>query len=276
MANKNIVEIKVTNLGVDKFNVRGSEWVSDEELIDSIRKQGVLEPLLVRKTEKAGRYSIVCGTRRWNAAQEAGLRVVPCIVRKLNDLETISISFQENIHRNNLNAVQMTETVAKMWDMLNGSRNYEEKIAAVGKMTSLAETSIRNYLAISRLSEKIKDMIKPSTAAGCGKLDTSTAAYISTSDWSNTEKEQAAKILSRIEVPAKRRKIISKMKSYKDLSPAEAYKKVQKQRVDRKYIIFIKGSIVGQFDNALTDLDISATELIERAIEEFLKKRKYL
>jgi len=266
----------VTNLGVDKFNVRGSEWVSDEELIDSIRKQGVLEPLLVRKTEKAGRYSIVCGTRRWNAAQEAGLRVVPCIVRKLNDLETISISFQENIHRNNLNAVQMTETVAKMWDMLNGSRNYEEKITAVGKMTSLGKSSIENYLAISRLSDKIKEMIKPSTPTGWGKLDTGTAAGISTADWSNTEKEQAAKILSRIEVPAKRRKIISKMKSYKDLSPAEAYKKVQRIPKEIQYIFYMKASLQKPFEEACTKMNMGNKELIMRAIEEFLRKHKYI
>ena len=86
-------------------------------------------------------------------------------------------------------------------------------------------------------------MLKPNDA-GVTKLGMTEAADLSTSDWSSTEKEQAAKILSKIEAPEKRRRVLSKIKSYKDLSPTEAYKKIQKHREDRKETFWLKGSLI--------------------------------
>ena len=75
-----------------------------EELAESIKQQGVLQPLLARRLA-SGRYEIVVGERRWRAAQMAGLTTVPTVVRDLNNNETAKIALIENLQREDLNAM---------------------------------------------------------------------------------------------------------------------------------------------------------------------------
>ena len=78
-----------------------------EELAASIREKGVLQPILVRPAPGvAGEFQIVAGERRWRAAQRAGLRDVPVVVRELDDLETMEIAIIENVQRADLNAIE--------------------------------------------------------------------------------------------------------------------------------------------------------------------------
>jgi ParB family chromosome partitioning protein len=74
-----------------------------DELVASVREHGVLEPLLVRKAEDG--YELIAGERRWRAAQEAGLKQVPVVVRDATDLEALEIGLIENLQRADLNVV---------------------------------------------------------------------------------------------------------------------------------------------------------------------------
>ena len=74
-----------------------------EELSDSIKKYGVIQPLIVRK--QGSRYEIIAGERRWRAAKMAGLREVPVIIKNYTDQEIVEISLIENIQRENLNPI---------------------------------------------------------------------------------------------------------------------------------------------------------------------------
>src|SRR5271154_4460030 len=67
-----------------------------EELAQSIREKGVLQPILVRPAMHAGQYEIVAGERRWRAAQRSGLRTIPALVRSLSDAEVLEIAIVEN------------------------------------------------------------------------------------------------------------------------------------------------------------------------------------
>src|SRR5215469_10259383 len=80
-----------------------------EELAASIREKGVLQPILVRPAMYAGEFQIVAGERRWRAAQLAGLRVVPALVRELSDAETIEIAIVENVQRADLSPIEEAE-----------------------------------------------------------------------------------------------------------------------------------------------------------------------
>ena len=111
-------EIKTSELVVDKFNVRGDDWDNDEELVDSIKSQGILHPLLVRTIKdkklypKNKKFSIDCGNRRWHGAMEGRLKTVPCVVRDdLDDLSSLGVSLQENLERNNLDTFQISNTI---------------------------------------------------------------------------------------------------------------------------------------------------------------------
>jgi len=81
---------------------RFDEWKL-EELAESIREKGILEPLVVRRVN--GGYEIIVGERRWRAAQKAGLKEIPVVVREAQDREALEISLIENLQRENLNPV---------------------------------------------------------------------------------------------------------------------------------------------------------------------------
>jgi ParB family chromosome partitioning protein len=82
------------------------------ELVDSIRKHGIIQPLIVR--EIGGRYEIIAGERRWRAAQELGLAEVPVILRAANDLEVLELSLIENLQRADLNPIEEAQGYARL------------------------------------------------------------------------------------------------------------------------------------------------------------------
>jgi ParB family chromosome partitioning protein len=90
------------------------EFAADalQELIDSIRQHGIIQPLLVRKT--ADDYELIAGERRWRAAQELGLAQVPVIVRTASDLEVLEISLIENLQRADLNPIEEAQGYARL------------------------------------------------------------------------------------------------------------------------------------------------------------------
>src|SRR5262245_52616841 len=100
-----------------------------EELAQSIRSHGVLQPILVRLAD--GKYEIVAGERRWRAAQRAGLLKVPIVVREIADEDLLAVALIENIQRENLNPIEEAQAYRRLADEFQLS---QETIAtAVGK-----------------------------------------------------------------------------------------------------------------------------------------------
>jgi ParB family chromosome partitioning protein len=118
------------------------------ELADSIRSKGVLQPLLVRR--EGDRYAIVAGERRWRAAQRAGLREVPCIVREVTEPEAFELALIENIQREDLNAIEEAEAYQRLIEYHGLTQ--EELAQRVGKERS----TVTNALRLLRLPEAIK------------------------------------------------------------------------------------------------------------------------
>jgi len=83
-----------------------------QELIDSIRQRGIIQPLIVR--EAGARFELIAGERRWRAAQEIGLTEVPAIVRSANDLEVLELSLIENLQRADLNPIEEAQGYARL------------------------------------------------------------------------------------------------------------------------------------------------------------------
>jgi len=118
------------------------------ELSESIRAKGVLQPLLVRRNGEG--YAIVAGERRWRAAQRAGLREVPCIVRDVSEPEAFELALIENIQREDLNAIEEAEAYQRLIEYHGLTQ--EELAQRVGKDRS----TISNALRLLRLPEPIK------------------------------------------------------------------------------------------------------------------------
>src|SRR6059036_2499611 len=85
-----------------------------QELIDSIRQHGIIQPLIVRQT--GARFELIAGERRWRAAQEIGLATVPAIIRSANDLEVLELSLIENLQRADLNPIEEAQAYERLTD----------------------------------------------------------------------------------------------------------------------------------------------------------------
>jgi ParB family chromosome partitioning protein len=126
-----------------------------EELAQSVRQRGVLQPILVRPAPgRPGEYQIVAGERRWRAAQRAGLTAVPAVVRELGDVETLEIALIENIQRADLNALE--EASAYMSLMTLAQTTQEEVAHAVGKSRS----HVANTLRLLQLPEAVQMLVR--------------------------------------------------------------------------------------------------------------------
>ena len=123
-----------------------------EELAQSIRSQGVIQPIVVRKTESG--YELIAGERRWRAAQLAGLKVVPAIVRELSDDAAVAMSLIENIQREDLNAIE--EAVALNRLLHEFSLTHQEVSEVVGK----SRTAVSNLVRLLRLQPAVKTMVE--------------------------------------------------------------------------------------------------------------------
>jgi ParB family chromosome partitioning protein len=123
-----------------------------EELAQSIRAHGVMEPILVRKD--GGRYRIVAGERRWRAAQRAGLTEVPAVVREASDREAFELALVENLQRQDLNAIEEAEA----YDVLmQAHRLTQEQVAErVGKERS----TVANALRLLKLPDDVRDLVR--------------------------------------------------------------------------------------------------------------------
>ncbi len=123
-----------------------------EELAASIRLHGVVEPILVRR--EGSKYRIVAGERRWRAAQKAGLREVPAILREASDREAFELALVENLQRADLNAIEEAEA----YEVLSADHGLtQEQIAArVGKERS----TVANALRLLKLPSEVRDAVR--------------------------------------------------------------------------------------------------------------------
>lgn len=124
-----------------------------EELAQSIRSNGIIQPLLVRRINNE-KYQLVAGERRWRAAQRAGLLKVPCIVKEVAEDKMLELALIENIQRQELNAIEEAHAYKRLIETLGLT---QEMIAQrVGR----DRTFITNYLRLLRLPEDIQQLVE--------------------------------------------------------------------------------------------------------------------
>lgn len=169
-----------------------------EELAQSIRELGVLEPILVRK-RAAGGFQIIAGERRWRAAQRAGLFEVPIVARELSDAQAFEAALVENIQRADLNPI---ETARAFQRLIDDHKHTQETVAArVGKDRS----TVANALRLLKLPDAVLDLIETGQlseghgrallAAGDSNAMLKLARNAVEKGWSVRETERAAKFV---------------------------------------------------------------------------------
>jgi ParB family chromosome partitioning protein len=123
-----------------------------EELAASIRTQGVIQPLVVRKRE-AGGYELIAGERRWRAAQRAGLHAVPAVIRDVAPTRAFEMAMVENLQREDLNPIEEASGYQRLISELGYTQ--ESLATRVGK----DRTTITNALRLLRLPDEVRDLV---------------------------------------------------------------------------------------------------------------------
>jgi ParB family transcriptional regulator, chromosome partitioning protein len=123
------------------------------DLANSIRSHGVLQPILVRPIA-GGKFEIVAGERRWRAAQRTGLHAIPAVVRELNEVEVLEIAIVENVQRTDLNPIEEAQGFQALIDRFG--RTQQDIAEAVGK----SRPHIANMLRLLQLPDDLQEMVR--------------------------------------------------------------------------------------------------------------------
>lgn len=144
--------VKVTQIEPNREQPRKNfEEESLNELAESIRQFGILQPLLVKK--KGERYEIIAGERRWRAAKLAGVKEVPVVVRDYTDQEIMEIALIENIQRENLNPIEEAMAYKRLL------KEFNLKQDEVAERVSKSRTAVTNSMRLLKLNDRVQQMI---------------------------------------------------------------------------------------------------------------------
>lgn len=124
-----------------------------EELAQSIKANGIIQPILVRRVPD-GKYQLVAGERRWRASQRAGLQRVPCIVKEIPEDKMLELALIENIQRQELNAIEEAHAYKRLIESLGLTQEM------VAQRVGRDRTFITNYLRLLRLPEDIQRLVE--------------------------------------------------------------------------------------------------------------------
>ncbi|MGS0745627.1 ParB/RepB/Spo0J family partition protein [Syntrophomonas erecta subsp. sporosyntropha] len=158
LADTYVDEDKISQLEIELITPRPEQpritfnQESLEELAQSLREHGMLQPVLVRTTEDG--YELIAGERRWRAAQMAGMESIPAVIRDIDDREAAEIALIENLQRDDLNAIEEARAYRTIMD------NYSYTQETLGVRVGKSRSHIANTLRILNLPDEIITMIE--------------------------------------------------------------------------------------------------------------------
>ena len=148
-------QVPVSSIDPNPFQPRrGFPEETLKELADSIRSNGMVQPVLVRRVGAVeGRFQLIAGERRWRAARQAGLEALPAIVRELTDRETLELALTENLLREDLNPLEVAHAYQALQQTFN--LNHE----AIASRLGLTRSTVTNTLRLLRLPAEVQEML---------------------------------------------------------------------------------------------------------------------
>jgi ParB family chromosome partitioning protein len=260
-AKRTIQDVNLTQINAGRFQPR--EIFNEEslqELTDSIKKHGVISPILVRELG-LNKYEVIAGERRMRASLQAGLETIPCLVEQKEDQDALESALIENLQREDLNAVEE----ARGYDRLK--REFGLTQDEVATSTGKARSSIANSIRILTLPQNVLDMLS------AGKIEKGHAKLLASMEPSEAEKAAENIIKNKLTV--------------KDLSESNKNKKQQKTTKKQKQtdVILIEQEMSEAFGHQITieaktkqkgNLQISykTSDELETIISKILNKNK--
>jgi len=153
-SNDRLIELKLSGIVPNRYQPR---QVFDDttlgELVASVRRTGVMQPVIVRPVAGSVAFELVAGERRWRAAQMAGLSTIPALVRELSDQEAAEWAVVENVQREDLNAID------KGWAMRKMSERFGMSQEEIATRLSMDRSSVANLIRLTELEQEIADLV---------------------------------------------------------------------------------------------------------------------
>jgi ParB family chromosome partitioning protein len=153
---KNTNKVLISELVRNKYQPRKTfDSESLEELTSSIKERGIIQPIIVRRSEsQKNKYEIIAGERRWLAAQNAGLHEVPVVVTEADDLKSLEFAIVENVQRHDLNAIEEAQGYQKLISQFS----YDQE--KVSKFIGKSRSHVTNCLRLLTLPEEVIKLIE--------------------------------------------------------------------------------------------------------------------
>lgn len=289
-----IVLIDVDDLGIDTTNIRGGEWEYDRDLVESIRENGVIEPLVVRraKPDTDVKYAIICGSRRFNGSIEAGLTEVPCIIKDIDDLTAIGLSIMENKHRKDIPGWRYALKIGEMYERLNGKGNKTEIVSIIMIKTGFSRTSVQDYIEISGLpgeiielmkepgerSEIVKELLKGMPVTGKDKPLSYDKAVKIARELKNASFEKMFETAAYVRTLAKDTAfgIIERVMSYPMKSMEEIHTMVKSIPMGMRWMMYWGSDLVRAIDEACAKRQMDNKSLVIYYVEDGLRRDGFI
>jgi len=128
-----------------------------EELAASIKAQGLIQPVLVRPLPEPGKYEIVAGERRWRASRMAGLDIISCIVRPMDDYESMAIALIENLQREDLNPIEEARALGQI------KEHFDITQEALADKIGKSRPAVTNSLRLLKLPDTVQGLLESNT-----------------------------------------------------------------------------------------------------------------
>ena len=153
---KNINKLLISELTRNRYQPRKVfDKENLEELTNSIRERGIIQPIIVRKSQdNNSKYEIIAGERRWLAAQNAGLHEVPVVITEADDLKSLEFAIVENVQRHDLNPIEEAEGYQRLIDDFS----YDQE--KVGKFIGKSRSHVSNCLRLLSLPKEVIELIQ--------------------------------------------------------------------------------------------------------------------
>ena len=226
-----------------------------EELADSIREHGLIQPLVVRKSTNG--YEIVAGERRWRAARKIGIKEFPAIVRELSDEENMLLAIIENMQREDLDPIEEAEGISQMIETYGLSQEQVSK--SLGK----SRPYITNQLRLLKLPEELRKMVSD------GRLSSGHVRALITIDDEEKQIKLAVQAVEQglsvrqVEALAKANKKVKKSKSAKKKKSAD----VKRVEEDLKVALGTKVNLNQNGKKGKIEIEFYSKDELERLIE---------
>lgn len=193
-----------------------------QELADSIKQHGLIEPLIVQEGKK-GFYQIIAGERRWRAAKIAGLKKIPIIVKKYTEQEVMEIALIENLQREDLNPIEEAEAYQKLIE------EYQLKQDEVADKVSKSRVAITNALRLLKLDQRVRQMVIEE------KIKSGHARALLGIEDANLQYETAMRIFDEKLSVRETEKLVKKLLKEKSVDHTEQEAKASTEQLDIVY-----------------------------------------